>query len=107
MLYCNKDPEVLSDPYVMNESKLEDGIAALWPAGKLGKIHAYSSDMPGQFAKEKNEIPTRTSLSLVITYGIIFHTYMYYDNAYYTFSHSLHALQVNDFIKCVFSKRAL
>ena len=54
--------------------------------------------------KTKDEIPTRASLPFIVTYGIIFHTY--YDHYYYTFSHSLHVLQVNDFNKSVGSKRA-
>ena len=29
VLYCNKDPEILIESYVMNESKLKDGIVAL------------------------------------------------------------------------------
>ena len=53
VLYCNQDPEVLIDPYVMNESKLKDGIVALWPPVKLRQIYAYFSDMPGQFTREK------------------------------------------------------
>ena len=53
MLYCNGDPEVLIDPYVMNESKLKDGIVALWPAVKRGKIYMYFTDMPGQLTREE------------------------------------------------------
>ena len=53
VLYCYKDPEVLIDPYVMNESKWKDGIAALWPIVKLGQIYTYFSDMPGQFTRDK------------------------------------------------------
>ena len=87
----------------MNEGKLKDGIVALWPPVKLGKIYTYFSDMPGQFTRQ-DEIPARASLPLIVTSGIIFHTY--YDHFYYTFSHSLHVLQVNDFNKRVGSKRA-
>ena len=68
MLYCNKDPEVLIDPYVTNERKLnaelKDGIVALWPPVKLGQISPYISDMPGQFTR-KNEIPIRGSMLLI------------------------------------------
>ena len=51
VLYCNKDAEVLIDPYVMNENKLKDGIVALWLPVKLGQIYTYFSDM--QFTREK------------------------------------------------------
>ena len=52
VLYCNKDYEVLIDPYVINESKLEDDIVALWPPVKFGQIYTYLIDMPGQFTKK-------------------------------------------------------
>ena len=47
VLYGNKDPEVLIDPYVMNGSQLKDGIVALRPSVKLAEIYTYFSDMPG------------------------------------------------------------
>ena len=53
VLYCYKDSEVLIDPYVINESKLNDGIVALWPPVKLGQIYTYFSKMPGQFTRAK------------------------------------------------------
>ena len=52
VLYCNKDPEVLIEPYVMEESKWKDEIT-LWPAVEFGQIYTYLIDMPGQFTREK------------------------------------------------------
>ena len=52
VLYCNKDPEVLIDPYIINESKLQDDIVALWPPVKFRQIYTYLIDLPGQFTKE-------------------------------------------------------
>ena len=52
VMYCNKDPEVLIDSYVMNKSKLKDDIVGLWPSVKFGLIYTYLIDMPGQFTKE-------------------------------------------------------
>ena len=53
MLYYNKDLMVLIDPYVMNESKLKEGIVALWPPVNLDQIYSYFRDMPGEFTWEK------------------------------------------------------
>ena len=56
VLYCSQVPEVLIDPYVMNESKLMDIVVALWPPVKFGKIYTYFSNMSGQFTRQ-DEIP--------------------------------------------------
>ena len=34
-----KDPEVLIDPYVLNERKLKEGVIALWLSMKHGQIY--------------------------------------------------------------------
>ena len=52
VLYCSKDPEVLIDPYVIEESKWKDDIA-LWPPVEFGQIYMYLIDMPGHFTREK------------------------------------------------------
>ena len=52
VLYCSKDPEVLIDPYVIEERKWKDDIA-LWTPVEFGQIYTYRIDMPCQFTREK------------------------------------------------------
>ena len=52
VLYCSKDPEVLIDHYVIEESKWKDDIA-LWPPVEFGLIYTYLIDMQSQFTREK------------------------------------------------------
>ena len=58
--YCEKDPEVLIVPYVMTESKLKDGVVALWPPVKFREIYSYLLQRHARTVyKRKSEIPTR------------------------------------------------
>ena len=65
VLYCNKDPEVLIDPCVIEESKWKDDVA-LWPPLEFGQIYTYLIDMPGQFTREKMKAYTRAWMLLII-----------------------------------------
>ena len=67
MLYCNKDHELLIDPYKMNESKLKD-IASLLSASIEIRADLYALQRYVRTGyKAKDEIPTRASLPVIIT----------------------------------------
>ena len=52
LLYSSKDPEVVVDPYRVENERRKDDIA-LWPPVQFGEIYTYLIDTPGQFTREK------------------------------------------------------
>ena len=105
MLYSNKNSEVLSDPYVMDESKLNDGIVALWPAVKLGQLYTYFSGMPGQFTREKMKLLQELCCLYLLHRVLSFILIMIIFTAGFPIL-CMYILQVNYFDKRVGSKRA-
>ena len=58
VVYCSKDPEILIDPYIMNESKFKIDIVALLPFVKFGLIHISASLTCQASLQTKDELPT-------------------------------------------------
>ena len=52
VLYNTSDPNVLIDPYEIEEDEWIDDVT-LWPPVDFGDIYTYLVDTPGEFTRER------------------------------------------------------